>query len=492
MALPTIPNRHVDSDAHRQRIAETVNGITSFQFDDSRVRTQAEITALVTPVNLAYAVNHLWRYMTPTQIASAIAGDLNEDATAAFQAALLVGLPVQVPYGVYKITQGLTLNEGGLIGEGWGTATDARKTRLMFYNLTSSTSSALKTRTATYKSGRRVIENIEFLASSWDAVTGCSGYGLDLEAGVQMKNVIVQGFKSVGIFFHGNAAGSDAPYASVLQNVFSFVNGQHGIVIGTNANTITLINCEAKWNGATAYLTIPVVAGSYDGLYMDYQGAGNPGSAYFAHVPEGVSIIGGDCSYNSRYGWNFVACQGGVMTPGYAEGNLQASPGHVNLAAGLSHCFIALGAINGRAAGVNFAAGDSTTIHTNRIFVGGRDCGSGNSNTETSRYSFSIGNKTTWVAYDSSFTNATFMSPDATTGVIGLGAAGTGKWNFIAPIYRSGTQVVNTRVTGYTNAMTGTADRATAYATGTITLIQLAERVKALEDDLIAHGLIGA
>jgi hypothetical protein len=56
----------------------------------------------------------------------------------------------------------------------------------------------------------------------------------------------------------------------------------------------------------------------------------------------------------------------------------------------------------------------------------------------------------------------------------------------------AGIQVVSSRKTGYTNAMTGTADRATSYATGSITLVQLAERVKAIEDDLISHGLIGA
>lgn len=44
--------------------------------------------------------------------------------------------------------------------------------------------------------------------------------------------------------------------------------------------------------------------------------------------------------------------------------------------------------------------------------------------------------------------------------------------------------------TGYTNAMTGTADRATAYATTTITLEQLARRVKAMEDDLLALGVL--
>jgi hypothetical protein len=51
------------------------------------------------------------------------------------------------------------------------------------------------------------------------------------------------------------------------------------------------------------------------------------------------------------------------------------------------------------------------------------------------------------------------------------------------------TKVVGARVTGWT-AATGTATR-TAFATSTVTTAQLAERVKALIDDLISHGLIG-
>lgn len=51
-------------------------------------------------------------------------------------------------------------------------------------------------------------------------------------------------------------------------------------------------------------------------------------------------------------------------------------------------------------------------------------------------------------------------------------------------------QVVSSRRTGWT-APTGTATR-TTFATGTVTLSQLAERVKALIDDLTTHGLIGA
>ena len=57
--------------------------------------------------------------------------------------------------------------------------------------------------------------------------------------------------------------------------------------------------------------------------------------------------------------------------------------------------------------------------------------------------------------------------------------------------YRVGTlKVVGARRTGWA-AGTGTATR-TTFATSSVTLPQLAERVKALIDDLIAHGLIGA
>jgi hypothetical protein len=54
----------------------------------------------------------------------------------------------------------------------------------------------------------------------------------------------------------------------------------------------------------------------------------------------------------------------------------------------------------------------------------------------------------------------------------------------------NGTQVVSARDTGWT-AMTGSTDKATAYATGTVTLAQLAGRVMALQAALTTHGLIG-
>jgi hypothetical protein len=54
----------------------------------------------------------------------------------------------------------------------------------------------------------------------------------------------------------------------------------------------------------------------------------------------------------------------------------------------------------------------------------------------------------------------------------------------------NGTRVLGPRRTGWTTAPTGTATK-TTYDTTTVTTAQLAERVKALIDDLIFHGVIG-
>jgi len=58
-------------------------------------------------------------------------------------------------------------------------------------------------------------------------------------------------------------------------------------------------------------------------------------------------------------------------------------------------------------------------------------------------------------------------------------------------LFNSGIQVLSTRDTGWT-AFTGASNKATSYATGSVTLIQLAERVAALQIALTTHGAIGA
>lgn len=78
-----------------------------------------------------------------------------------------------------------------------------------------------------------------------------------------------------------------------------------------------------------------------------------------------------------------------------------------------------------------------------------------------------------------------------------FGAAGTptfsvgdGCANFAVPIKNGGIQVLSGRRTGW-SAPTGSAAR-TSFETATVTTSELAERVKALIEDLTAHGLIGS
>jgi hypothetical protein len=101
------------------------------------------------------------------------------------------------------------------------------------------------------------------------------------------------------------------------------------------------------------------------------------------------------------------------------------------------------------------------------------------------------------------FGDATKGTQNATNeNVFGYNATGNGSntvtigdFNITNNFFRgalslNATQVVSTRRTGWT-APTGTPTR-TTFTTSTVTLTGLAERVKALIDDLITHGLIGA
>lgn len=74
---------------------------------------------------------------------------------------------------------------------------------------------------------------------------------------------------------------------------------------------------------------------------------------------------------------------------------------------------------------------------------------------------------------------------------VGLGTNGT-EWTKVASkkYEVTGNQVVGARVTGY-SAFAGSADRSTGLNTGTVTVLTLAQRVKALQDDMTTHGLIG-
>jgi hypothetical protein len=82
------------------------------------------------------------------------------------------------------------------------------------------------------------------------------------------------------------------------------------------------------------------------------------------------------------------------------------------------------------------------------------------------------------------------------SGGFAVGAAGTADPGVgsiaVAGSYKvAANQVVGARVTGYA-AMTGTPDKASTFATSTVTLAQLAGRVMQMQADFTTHGLIGA
>jgi hypothetical protein len=86
---------------------------------------------------------------------------------------------------------------------------------------------------------------------------------------------------------------------------------------------------------------------------------------------------------------------------------------------------------------------------------------------------------------------ATALTIGATTGTMTLRNPTINFSNASGVLQINGTQVVRARETGYT-AFTGTTNKVTSYATGTVTLVQLAERVAAIQASLTTHGLIGA
>jgi hypothetical protein len=52
--LPLLPTSGGQDSTIWKRVLESINGILKFDFDDSRIRTAAEIAAGVTPTNYAY------------------------------------------------------------------------------------------------------------------------------------------------------------------------------------------------------------------------------------------------------------------------------------------------------------------------------------------------------------------------------------------------------------------------------------------------------
>jgi hypothetical protein len=310
----------------------------------------------------------IFDFMSAAQITSLQSGT-EVDITSASLAAHAAGKPVFYPYGFYKHVGYFPACEGGIIGEGWSTDNNSKRTILRFYNCTDPQKGAITPKQSSPKSKLFRIEDIMILASSWDATTGCLGYGLDIGVPVSMIRVNIGNFKRSNIFLHHvTTAGSGfpAPYDSYFQNVVSHYSGEHGCLVGAGANVLTFINYEGKWNGAPAFGTAPTAPGNYDGFYVAGTADGNDIDTY---TPQNISIMSGDCSYNARYGWNFhEMAESASVFPGYAEGNFvkQARCGQV------SNCLIAFSNLIGNTAGFLNEQTYSPYFYRNTFYIGGK------------------------------------------------------------------------------------------------------------------------
>jgi hypothetical protein len=107
--------------------------------------------------------------------------------------------------------------------------------------------------------------------------------------------------------------------------------------------------------------------------------------------------------------------------------------------------------------------------------------GTGASSASAARGNLGLGSMATQAS------NAVAITGGAVSGLTSFAVVGNAD---VGGAYRvDGVKVVGNRITGWT-AATGTPSRA-SFDAGTVTVGQLAQRLKALIDDLVTHGLIG-
>lgn len=329
MALPTIPTRHQDSGAHRQRIAETVNGVTSFQFDDSRVMTQAEITASVTPVNYAYAPGDIRRY-------GAKVDGITNDSAAITAAGLVAsqssgGIAVYFPAGTTRYTGDLSLQTFiKWRGDGmWKSVLQALD----------STGRVL------LGSGHNTLSDLQLLGSVATAGayvgTGLQIAESDFAGDMQLSRMVIQNFQ-VGVRLAGalytnltsvwvrynrtgldfNALSGSHYSTSVTFSRCVFQNNERCGIDSSNTPirnvTLSMNDCVVEENGTSAPATYPQIkmsrfsTVSITKLHMEYNTAGTKPDAiqlfdvseadispfYIVGSANGIRDVGGaSCSY---------------------------------------------------------------------------------------------------------------------------------------------------------------------------------------------------
>lgn len=117
MPLQKLPTTGLDDINHRRRARETLNNILDHTFDDSRVRTPAEVAADVTPVNPAYAPGDVRRLGWSESNTGAQNAAVLESAAAVWVAG---GPSISIPEGTFQLESFEVPSGRGLIIRGQG------------------------------------------------------------------------------------------------------------------------------------------------------------------------------------------------------------------------------------------------------------------------------------------------------------------------------------------------------------------------------------
>lgn len=396
-------------DTLKQRLDTEYTEVTSqlAQTDDRLTKNEKKVTFKVSVEEFDYLIPNKPMYPDPK----------DWDWTQAIKAAMEIGGEIIMPdQEEILVTETLELkNNSVLQGAGWHTNDSVdRQTKLVF--AVPDGGPAIKTIvTGDNQSGLGCgIFNMEVVAKNW---TEHKGYGIELEERITMYNVHVTRFPKSNIFFHNNENGR-GPYQSLLVNVTSSYSKEHGFLIGTGANALTLINCSGRWNGATEYGKAPTVAGNYHGLYSVHDREGNPNGEFYQYTQEFLTLIGGDFSYNSGYGVNLESLRRSNITIGYCEHNLTND---IRFGLSVSDCHINVTVA--RIDRIDFEGVNDNYSRTNSIFVGGTYVGG----TNGERLNYLLDNMESFLSSSENYANVVRFVPEengnlrlATTGVAEL------------------------------------------------------------------------
>lgn len=220
-----------------------------------------------------------------------------------------------------------------------------------------------------------VARNIRFIQKSWPVGVELNGCRIDRKT--TLIDCDFSYFNGYGIVLESVDSVPRGCYASSLINVTCDYNAKHGIVYGGSANAVTNINPTCRWNGAPAYGVQPSVAGGWDGINSSGIDGPFPGNGLTGE-PQGNVIIGGNISYNSRYGYNLYRWWQGSIMGGYAEVNKVGDANFVNMFGSSISNLMLMQAPNLAIPDVDPAAPSRSLLtYPNSIWINGRDFGCG-------------------------------------------------------------------------------------------------------------------